>query len=262
MKETPALFNISIRYAYPGLMLLWLVVFGIESVRLAQWITTFWRVAGRLETTAAALRQNAHDTSDLANQIRALSKDMEFLNTLPNILPQDRGYLRTQRVVAEDVEALRRKVGQRLKGSLHILIDAKANKLYVKKGLKLLLQADCSVGRGGTLVDRKTGRRWEFATPRGEFRVAWKGKDPVWVKPDWAYVESKEPIPPPDDPNRKVPGELGAYVLSLGDGYLIHGTKNEELLGRPASHGCVRLGADNLKKIYEAVPEGTKVYIY
>ena len=49
------------------------------------------------------------------------------------------------------------KVGGRLRGSLHIVVDAKANKIYLKKGLKLLWQADCSVGRGGTLVDNSDG---------------------------------------------------------------------------------------------------------
>ena len=75
-------------------------------------------------------------------------------------------------------------------------------------------------------------------------------------------MESKEPIPPPEDPARKVEGELGAYVLSLGYGYLIHGTKNEALLGTAVSHGCVRLGAENLAKLYEAAPIGTPVFIY
>jgi L,D-transpeptidase YbiS len=89
-----------------------------------------------------------------------------------------------------------------------------------------------------------------------------KIENPKWVKPDWAFVETGELVPPPEDPKRKVEGELGAYVLNLGNGYLIHGTKTEQLLGRPASHGCVRLGADNLKLLYEAVPVGTPVYIY
>ena len=89
-----------------------------------------------------------------------------------------------------------------------------------------------------------------------------KGVNPKWRKPDWAYVEAGEPVPPPEDPSRYVEGELGAYVLNLGDGYLIHGTKNEELLGRPASHGCVRVGAADLERLYKTVPNGTRVYIF
>jgi len=34
------------------------------------------------------------------------------------------------------------------------------------------------------------------------------------------------------------------------------------VLGHPASHGCVRLGADDLKKLYETVPVGTRVFIF
>ena len=79
---------------------------------------------------------------------------------------------------------------------------------------------------------------------------------------DWAYVENKEPVPPPSDPSRKVEGELGKYALDIGDGYLIHGTRNEADLGRPVSHGCIRLGAEPLEKLYNAVQVGTTVYIY
>ena len=240
----------------------WTLAFGVESLRLARAVVSLYRANDRLELVGSTLNQRSREIADLAAQIRANTQESDFLNRLPNFLPQDRSFLRTQHVIAGEVAALRRQVGQRVRGSLHIVVDAKANKLYLKKGLKLLWQADCSVGRGGMLVDKATGRRWEFVTPRGEFRVIGKAENPEWTKPDWAYVESQSPVPPPEDPSRKVPGELGAFVLNLGDGYLIHGTLREDLLGRPASHGCVRLGAADLKKLYETVPVNTKVYIY
>ncbi len=186
---------------------------------------------------------------------------MEFLQSLPNLLPKDKGYLRTERAIAQEVESLRRKLAGRLRGKLYIVVDAKAEKLYLERGFSLLMQADCSVGRGGLLKDKKTGRRWRFITPLGQFRVLAKAANPLWRKPDWAYVEDHEPIPPPDDPKRLVSGELGAYLLSLGDGYLIHGVKDEKTLGRPASHGCVHLGAADLKKLYDTAPVGTTVFI-
>ncbi|MBI5239892.1 MAG: L,D-transpeptidase [Elusimicrobia bacterium] len=240
----------------------WALAFGAESLRLAHAVVSLYRTNDRLEAAARTLDGRSREIVGLAKQIRSDSEESEFLNRLPNFLPQDRSFLRTQHVIAGEVADLRRKVGQRLRGSLHIVVDAKANKLYLKKGLKLLWKADCSAGRGGTLVDPKTGRRWEFVTPRGEFKVIGKTENPEWVKPDWAYVESKEPVPPPEDPVRKVAGELGAYVFNLGDGYLIHGTKREDLLGQPASHGCVRLGAADLKKLYDSVPVNTKAIIY
>ncbi len=227
------------------------------------------RDAAGLSKEVSAIEDEARSLDAGSRRLRSLVReageragDARFLETLPNILPEDKGYLRTQKAIEGETALLRAKVAKRLKGALHLLVDAKANKLYVKKGGKLLWQADVSVGRGGVLNDAKSGRKWEFVTPRGEFHVIGKAQNPQWRKPDWAFVEAGEPVPPPADPSRMVQGELGAYVLNLGDGYLIHGTKREELLGRPASHGCVRMGAADLEKLYLSVPTGTSVYIF
>lgn len=249
-------------YLYAGALLAWIAAFAVESAALSRWAGALGRSLEALEGEAARLSRQASAHEAAVRRAQALSEELAFLQGLPNILPQEKGYLRTQKVVLEEVQALRRKLAPGLKGVLHILVDAKANKLYLKKGFQLLWQADCSVGRGGILVDKRTGRRWEFVTPRGEFRVMAKAENPEWKKPDWAYVESGEPVPPPEDPQRRVLGELGAYVLNLGDGILIHGTKNEAMLGRPASHGCVRLGAEDLKGLYEKALVSTKVYIF
>lgn len=250
------------RSLYPLGLLVWLGAFGWRACGTARAGGRLSRETDRLEATAAALDGASRRLEQLARESIAQARESEFLTGLPDILPEDKGYLRTQKAIAGEVAVLRAKVGRRLKGALHVLVDAKANKLYVKRGLTLLWQADVSVGRGGVLLDQSSGRRWEFVTPRGEFRVIGKGINPKWRKPDWAYVETGEPVPPPEDPSRLVEGELGSYVLNLGDGYLIHGTKSEELLGRPASHGCVRVGADDLARLYGEVPLGTRVVIF
>lgn len=250
------------RTLYPFGLLVWLAAFGWKACAAARAGDRLRREVDRLEGEVAALDRGSRRLEQLAREAAAQARESEFLQGLPNILPEDKGYLRTQKAIGDEVSVLRAKVGKRLKGTLQIVVDAKANKLYVKKGLKLLWQADVSVGRGGRLSDPKSGRKWEFVTPRGEFRVIGKGVNPKWRKPDWAYVEAGEPIPPPEDPSRLVEGELGAFVLNLGDGYLIHGTKSEELLGRPASHGCVRVGAADLEKLYKTVPTGTRVVIF
>ncbi len=257
MNETP--FG---RTLYPLGLALWL---GGFSVRVCSAVRAAERLAAvndTLERSAASLERGAGRLADLSRQAQAQSRDAEFLQGLPNILPEDKGYLRTQKAIESEATVLRMQVGKRLKGALHVVVDAKANKLYVKRGLQLLWSADVSVGRGGSLADKKSGQRWEFVTPRGEFRVIGKGTNPKWRKPDWAFVEAGEPIPPPEDASRFIKGELGAYFLNLGDGYLIHGTKSEELLGRRASHGCVRVGSADLENLYQSVPLGTRVYIF
>ncbi len=142
-----------------------------------------------------------------------------------------------------------------------IEVDTIANRLFLKLGTKTLREAVCSTGTGGLLIDPGSGRRWVFETPHGVHRVLDKKKDPVWNKPDWAFVEEGAPIPK-SEAERLDPYSLGDYALYLGGGYLIHGTLYQRLLGRSVTHGCIRLGDDDLEAVFRATPVGARVYIY
>jgi L,D-transpeptidase ErfK/SrfK len=251
------------RRVYAALIAACLGAFAYEVHGLARAASALESETGALEARARQLDDSAREQTAVVRRIDAESGELKFLQELPNLLPRDKSYLRVQKAISADVAQLRSKMKGKLKRGVYVVVDSKANKLYVKDGLRLLWSADCSVGSGGWLVDRATGRRWRFVTPRGRFKVVGKLKDPVWRKPDWAFVEEgARSIPPPDDPSRFLKGQLGAYALNLGDGYLIHGTKDEASLGRPASHGCVRLGAADLKRLYDSVPEGSPVFIF
>lgn len=71
-------------------------------------------------------------------------------------------------------------------------------------------------------------------------------------------------IPPIGSPQRKIPNALGPVKLSLGDGYLIHGTHryNRESIGDAASHGCIRMRNADVTRLSQIVDVGTAVYIY
>jgi hypothetical protein len=143
----------------------------------------------------------------------------------------------------------------------YIVIDTHANILTLRNENTILLKATCSTGSGGELTDSLTSRRWIFDTPRGIFRVTSKLTDPWWRKPDWAFIEENEAIP--KDPSERLdPEMLGEYALGFGDDYYIHGTIYERLLGVNVTHGCVRLGSDDLKKLYSKAPIGTLIYIF
>lgn len=144
----------------------------------------------------------------------------------------------------------------------YIVIDQTQNRLYLMKDSEVLREAICSAGSGMILQEADGGkRRWMFDTPRGVFRVLTKIENPVWKKPDWAFVEEGKPIPR-DPSDRFAPGELGEYALYFGDGFMIHGTLYERLLGRSVTHGCIRLGRQDLREVYRAAPLGTPIYIY
>jgi lipoprotein-anchoring transpeptidase ErfK/SrfK len=145
--------------------------------------------------------------------------------------------------------------------AVYIAVDTVANRLYLRRGSEVLREAVCSTGTGGVLEDPATGRRWVFETPRGPHRVLRKIKSPVWNKPDWAFIEDGVPIPK-RQADRVDTYSLGDYALDLGDGYLIHGTLYQRLLGSSVTHGCVRLGDADLEAVYQAAAVGTRVYIY
>ena len=75
-------------------------------------------------------------------------------------------------------------------------------------------------------------------------------------------VKEGVPIPARDAPERFEEGVLGMYALYFGDGYLIHGTLFERFLGQSVTHGCVRLGDEDLEEIYNPSEVGTRIYIY
>jgi L,D-transpeptidase YbiS len=143
----------------------------------------------------------------------------------------------------------------------YIVIDTGRNLLSVYENGKESVHAVCSTGSGRALVDPARKRRWVFDTPRGEFFIRAKHPDPVWIKPDWAFLEVGEPLPRSLE-ERLAPAELGAYAMDIGDGYLIHGTLYTRALGLSITHGCVRLGDQDLQTVYEKVRIGTPVYIF
>jgi L,D-transpeptidase YbiS len=147
------------------------------------------------------------------------------------------------------------------KAPIYVVIDTGRNRLSLFEDGKETLNAVCSTGSGRALVDPERNRRWTFDTPRGEFFIKAKHPDPVWIKPDWAFLEVGEAIPR-KLAERLAPTELGAYAMDLGDGYLIHGTLYKRALGMSVTHGCVRLGDDDLDVVYHKVKVGTPVYIF
>lgn len=196
-----------------------------------------------------------------------------------------------------------------------IVVDVHERRLYAIDGADTLLNAQVAVGRGTTLNYK--GKSWTFNTPRGTRTVQSKVENPVWVPPEWHYVELAQErgfklrelkpnlpvmlqdgswlelrgkragitpmgstewsplptdeeivfdntlfMPPIGSDHRRVEGQLGAYSLRLGDGYMLHGTPHQWSIGTAASHGCIRMKDEDIAWLYENVTEGTKVYIY
>jgi L,D-transpeptidase catalytic domain len=214
-----------------------------------------------------------------------------------------------------------------------IMVSTAENKVYVRRNGQTVFEALCSTGKGTTLA--LDGKTLVFDTPIGKLKVVSKEENPVWVPPDWHYVEEARKngmrvvrlnrgqtldastggaarssdsgiwgwfggggssrvmkvrgdtvvvdeggyerelppakiivagdaivIPPVDTKQRRFDKVLGRYRLNLGDGYAIHGTQETSKLGQSVSHGCVRLGDDDIAQLYAMANVGDAVIIY
>lgn len=158
--------------------------------------------------------------------------------------------------------SLSKQLHQLMPSQAFIVVDTARNHLYMKRRDQVVLDALASTG-SGTILDKpgEAKGQWIFDTPRGEFTVQSKLINPVWVKPDWAFVEEGLAIPK-SAADRIEPGVLGEYALGFGKGYFIHGTLYTRLLGKNVTHGCIRLNDEDLKSVYQLAKVGTPIMIF
>jgi len=105
-------------------------------------------------------------------------------------------------------------------------------------------------------------------TPTGRFRVAEKIGGGL---PSDAVFQSRVPLKP-DDPLPPTEDLVMSRILWLDgldednantrDRFIyIHGTKHEDKIGWPASHGCIRMRNIDIVDLFELVDEGAHVTI-
>ena len=176
-------------------------------------------------------------------------------------LMQSAAYKKQVTLVEKDIQRLTRKYNAYTSGQSYIVINTTDNRFFLYRNKKLVREGFCSSG-SYTMLQTEGNKKWIFKTPKGKYWIHGKTTNPVWKKPDWAFVEEGLPIPPKDDYSRYEYGVLGDYALAIGDGYLIHGTIYKRFLGMPVTHGCVRLNDEDLEVIYNTLNIGSKVYIF
>ncbi len=184
--------------------------------------------------------------------LRGLAPDSTVMTT---------GKAQGTEVLKKQIVALRQKLGNLSPGKQYLVINTTENRFQFYKNGLMVRTGLCSTGSYIELAVDKN-KTYRFRTPRGVFTIRNKIVDPVWKKPDWAFIEDGVPVPPANDNSRYEYGVLGDYALNLGNGYLIHGTLYQRLLGMSVTHGCIRMDDGDLKFVYENLPVGSKVFIY
>jgi len=161
-----------------------------------------------------------------------------------------------------EITRLERRLAAFIPTQNYLVINTVDNRFFLYRNRQLVREGYCSSGSYTLLRTEDGEKEWIFKTPRGRFTIQGKITHPVWRRPDWAFVEEGLPVPSGDHPSRYERGVLGDYALTLGDGYMIHGTLYQRFIGLPVTHGCIRMLDDDLKVVFETLPAGAKVFIY
>ncbi len=204
------------------------------------------------------------------NQNRApeLAKAYEYLQ-----LMDKENFLKKLQVRDQKIQALEKK-SARLKEALNWLhntvaseeiyleINLEKDQLYIKMGTQILYAFPIVSGKGEVIL-KASGEERDFSTPKGIFEVIGKEENPVWYRPDWSWLERGEELPKNlSREERAVEGVLGKYRIHFGGGYSIHGTRSGRIKPGKYSHGCIRMNAEDLEKVWEMTKIGTKIFIY
>jgi murein L,D-transpeptidase YcbB/YkuD len=88
-------------------------------------------------------------------------------------------------------------------------------------------------------------------TPEGAFKIRKVIWNPAWTPPDAKWARGKSPKSPghPDNPMKRV------KMFFKEPDYYIHGTGDEESLGKAESHGCIRMHPEDVTRLAQLVME-------
>jgi hypothetical protein len=177
-------------------------------------------------------------------------------------IKNDASYKRQISLLKRDIQRLSGKYNSYTSGQSYIVINTTENTFHLYRNKKLVREGNCSSGSYTLLKTAEGDKKWIFKTPKGKYRIQGKTVNPVWHKPDWAFVEEGLPVPARYDHSRFEAGVLGDYAMAIGNGYLIHGTIYQRFIGLPVTHGCVRLNDQDLEVVFNTMSIGSKVYIF
>jgi L,D-transpeptidase ErfK/SrfK len=161
----------------------------------------------------------------------------------------------------KDLANINKSLAEMVPEGPYLIVNTSGNNFTLMNNDKVIREGQCSTG-SYTVLQNGDKQQWIFKTPRGMFKIQTKKEQPVWKKPDWAFIEEGLPVPSANHPSRYEYGVLGDYAMTLGQGYMIHGTLYKRFLGMPVTHGCIRMGDDDLEAVYKNLQRGSKVYIY
>jgi L,D-transpeptidase YbiS len=145
----------------------------------------------------------------------------------------------------------------------NIHVSIRDQRLTLKEGETPIRTYPVSTSRFGIGTEEGS-----MKTPTGHFRIAEKIGGEL---PSDAVFQSRVPLKP-GDPLPPTEDLVMSRILWLDgldehnantrDRFIyIHGTKHEDKIGNPASHGCIRMRNSDVVELFDLVDEGAEVII-
>ena len=74
-------------------------------------------------------------------------------------------------------------------GQPYLVVSIEDRRLWFRQGDSVLFTTEVATGSGRVLEHTGDDAHWRFETPRGRLIVISKETAPVWIAPDWHYIE-------------------------------------------------------------------------
>jgi hypothetical protein len=74
----------------------------------------------------------------------------------------------------------------------YLVVSIEDHRLWYRSGDSVLFTTQVATGSGKILERSGADSHWRFETPRGRLVVESKETDPIWVAPEWHYVEEAQ----------------------------------------------------------------------
>lgn len=118
---------------------------------------------------------------------------------------------------------------------LELRVNLPSYELEVLVGAEVLRTYDVTIGKPSHF------------TPPGDYTITRIEWNPWWHPPDSDWAAGESPAAPgPDNP-------MGRAKIQFDDLLYIHGTEALDHIGRPASHGCIRITNDEVLELARIV---------
>jgi hypothetical protein len=101
---------------------------------------------------------------------------------------------RLQRQTGEEADSLRRLTSgpEPARDSAYLVVSIEEHRLWYRMGDSIVFTTLVATGTGKILERSGSDTHWRFETPRGRLTVVSLEENPVWVAPDWHYVEEAQ----------------------------------------------------------------------